>query len=81
MILWNGATCRLSGAFRGANVCVKSPRPRDTVPTGSGLVPGDTINMAQQFLLISDSTTKVHHPYSQLNTSSSYSESLFASSS
>jgi Winged helix-turn helix len=32
--------------------------------------------MAQQFLLISDSTTKVHHPCSQVNTSSSYSESL-----
>ncbi len=48
MILWNGATCRSSGAFRGANVCVKSPRSRAIVPTGSGLLLGATISMAQQ---------------------------------
>ena len=48
MILWNGATCRSSGAYRGANVCVKEPRSRAIVPTGSGWLLGATISMAQQ---------------------------------
>ncbi len=76
MILWNGATCRSSGSWRGANVCVKSPRSQAIVPTGSGLLLGATISMAQRSLLISVSTTKVHHPCLQASTSSSYSESL-----
>jgi hypothetical protein len=67
---------RLPGSWCGSNVCVKSPRSRAIVPTESGLFPGAPISMAQQSLLISVSTTMVHHSCSQVSTSSSYSESL-----